>query len=245
MNEQFNFDVFLSHSAKDKAVVRAVAERLRKDGLRVWPCPPKPPGEGGFDEWEVKPEVPLARRMGEGSGVRAAKIEEGLGHSKLGTRNAEFGIAQPGMSANAFGSDSAQLACPAVASVRRRKAGTCGRGNLPFRDPLKQGRRFLRLDGAPINSSLPQFLYINWLPADREKEYSKLMEGCRPIGAGHEPRTVPPDSSPDRQNGIRVWIKTAREVELGVPQTRGSWPMRGAGRRREENRPILATNTFL
>jgi hypothetical protein len=32
---------FLSHSAKDKAVVRPLAERLRADGLKVW-----------FDEWE-------------------------------------------------------------------------------------------------------------------------------------------------------------------------------------------------
>jgi hypothetical protein len=31
----FTHDVFLSHSSKDKAVVRAVAERLRADGLRV------------------------------------------------------------------------------------------------------------------------------------------------------------------------------------------------------------------
>ena len=34
-------DVFLSHSAKDKAEVRPLAERLRKDGLKVWPVPPK------------------------------------------------------------------------------------------------------------------------------------------------------------------------------------------------------------
>ena len=36
MNEQFIFDVFLNHSSKDKNVVRAIAERLRADGLRVW-----------------------------------------------------------------------------------------------------------------------------------------------------------------------------------------------------------------
>ena len=36
MSESFSFDVFLSYSSKDKAVVRAVAERLRADGLRVW-----------------------------------------------------------------------------------------------------------------------------------------------------------------------------------------------------------------
>jgi hypothetical protein len=29
------FDVFLTHSVKDKAVVRALAERLRQDGLRA------------------------------------------------------------------------------------------------------------------------------------------------------------------------------------------------------------------
>ena len=37
---EFTHDVFLSHSSKDKAVVRPLAERLRQDGLKVW-----------FDEW--------------------------------------------------------------------------------------------------------------------------------------------------------------------------------------------------
>jgi hypothetical protein len=32
----FTHDVFLSHSAKDMAVVRPLAERLRQDGLKVW-----------------------------------------------------------------------------------------------------------------------------------------------------------------------------------------------------------------
>lgn len=41
MSDQFLFDVFLSHSSKDKAVVRPLAKRFRADGLRVW-----------FDEWE-------------------------------------------------------------------------------------------------------------------------------------------------------------------------------------------------
>ncbi len=55
-NETFTHDVFLSHSAKDKAVVRPLAERLRKDGLKLW-----------FDEWVLKPGDSIP-----------AKIEEGL-----------------------------------------------------------------------------------------------------------------------------------------------------------------------
>ena|ERR1039458_9498429 len=36
MEQDFQYDVFLSHSAKDKAVVRPLAARLRADGLN--PC---------------------------------------------------------------------------------------------------------------------------------------------------------------------------------------------------------------
>ncbi len=61
MADEFQYDVFLSHSAKDKAVVRGVAERLRGDGLRVW-----------FDEWEIRP----------GHGI-PAKIEAGLENSRV------------------------------------------------------------------------------------------------------------------------------------------------------------------
>ena len=119
-----DYDVFLSHSAKDKAVVRPLAERLRQDGLKVW-----------FDEWVLKPGDSIP-----------AKIEEGLEHSR---------VLVLCMSANAFGSDWAQL-----------EAGT-----FRFRDPLNKERRFipLRLDDAPIKGSLAQFLYIKWLVADRER----------------------------------------------------------------------------
>ena len=129
-SSDFKFDVFLSHSAKDKAVVRPLAERLRQDGLKVW-----------FDEWVLKPGDSIP-----------AKIEEGLEHSR---------VLVLCMSAHAFGSDWAQL-----------EAGTCGRGNLPFRDPLNQERRFipLRLGDASIKGYMAQSLYINRLPADCEHE---------------------------------------------------------------------------
>ena len=35
MPDPFPYDVFFSHRAKDKAVVRPLAERLRQDGLKV------------------------------------------------------------------------------------------------------------------------------------------------------------------------------------------------------------------
>jgi hypothetical protein len=61
MADDFSYDVFLSHSSKDKAVVRDIAERLRADGLRVW-----------FDDWELRPGDSIP-----------AKIEEGLEHSRV------------------------------------------------------------------------------------------------------------------------------------------------------------------
>ena len=61
MSESFRYDVFLSHSSKDKIVVRTIAKRLRDDGLKVW-----------FDEWILKP----------GDHIQAT-IEDGLEHSRV------------------------------------------------------------------------------------------------------------------------------------------------------------------
>ena len=107
----FLFDVFLSYSAKDKAVVRDVAERLRKDGVRVW-----------FDEWMLKPRDHIP-----------SKIEEGLARSR---------VLVLFMSANAFGSDWAQLPS----------------GTFRFRDLLNKERCFLplRFADAPIKDSMAQ-----------------------------------------------------------------------------------------
>lgn len=108
MPDEFSFDVFLSHSSKDKAVVRPLAERLRNDGVKVW-----------FDEWVLKPGDSIS-----------AKIKEGLERPR---------VLVLCMSANAFGSDWAQLES----------------GTFRFRDPLNKERRFLplRLDDAPIKGS--------------------------------------------------------------------------------------------
>lgn len=137
MPDDFQYDVFLSHSAKDKPIVREIAERLKKDGLRVW-----------FDEWVLKPGDSIP-----------AKIEEGLERSR---------VLVLCMSANAFGSDWAQLES----------------GTFRFRDPLNKERRFLplRLDDAPIKHALVQFLYINWFADDRELEYPRLLDACRQAG---------------------------------------------------------------
>jgi small GTP-binding protein len=131
----FKFDLFLSHSAKDKAVVRAIAERLQQDGLTVW-----------FDEWALKPGDSIT-----------AKVEDGLERSR---------VLVLCMSANAFGSEWTKL-----------EAGT-----FRFRDPLNEQRRFipLRLDDSPTKGPLSQFPYIDWRSGEREEEYAKLLEGCRP-----------------------------------------------------------------
>ena len=140
MADGFTYDVFLSHSSRDKAVVRDVAERLRADGLRVW-----------FDDWELKPGDSIP-----------AKIEEGLEGSR---------VLVLCMSANAFGSDWATL-----------EAGT-----FRFLDPLNKDRRFipLRLDETPVKGSLAQFVYINWNKDDKDLEYLKLVEACRPPPPAH------------------------------------------------------------
>jgi hypothetical protein len=135
MADDFKYDVFLSHSSKDKGTVLAVAERLRADGLRVW-----------LDDWEIRAGDSIP-----------SKIEEGLEHSR---------VLVLCMSAQAFGSDWAQLESY----------------TFRFRDPLNKERRFipLRLDNAEPRGSLAQFLYINWFPDEREQEYAKLLEACRP-----------------------------------------------------------------
>ena len=55
------FDVFLCYSSHDKTVVRALAERMKQDGLRVW-----------FDEWEIRFGDSIPSRIE--IGLESAKI---------------------------------------------------------------------------------------------------------------------------------------------------------------------------
>lgn len=55
------YDIFLSHSSRDKVIVRGIADRLKADGLRVW-----------FDEWEITPGANIP-----------TKIDEGVRHSRV------------------------------------------------------------------------------------------------------------------------------------------------------------------
>jgi hypothetical protein len=61
MSKTFAYDVFLSYSSRDKKTVHALAERLKKDGLRVW-----------LDAWMIQPgdSIPL-------------KIQHGLEQSRV------------------------------------------------------------------------------------------------------------------------------------------------------------------
>jgi hypothetical protein len=55
MSQSFDYDVFLSHSKKDKAVIRRLADKLIQDGVRVW-----------LDELAIQPgeSIPLAIENG-------------------------------------------------------------------------------------------------------------------------------------------------------------------------------------
>ena len=63
MPDEFPYDVFLSHSAMDKAVVRPLAERLRAGGVKVW-----------FDEWVLKACHDIERNQ-----PKTAKLKAGPG----------------------------------------------------------------------------------------------------------------------------------------------------------------------
>ena len=93
MSETFEYDVFLSHSAKDKAVVRPLAERLRADGVKVW-----------FDEWvlpkDEKRRMKAESKLHPSSFILHPLVEEGLERSR---------VLVLCMSAHAFGSGWAQL----------------------------------------------------------------------------------------------------------------------------------------
>jgi hypothetical protein len=78
MPDEFQYDIFLSQSSKDKAVVHELAARLKADGIRIW-----------LDLEQIKPGDSIP-----------AKIEEGLERSR---------VLVLCMSANAFGSEWAQL----------------------------------------------------------------------------------------------------------------------------------------
>ena len=172
MASDFGFDVFLSHSSKDKLVVRSIAERLRRDGLRVW-----------FDEWEI--------RLGDSI---PAVIEDGLERSR---------VLILCMSANAFGSDWAQL------------EGYTFR----FRDPLNKARRFIpvRLDDAPIKGVLAQFLHVRWFGEDHDNEYARLLESCRPPA---KPVEIEEKISRkgDREQATRLALKKTIRGEAITPK---------------------------
>jgi hypothetical protein len=55
MSNEFEYDIFLSYSSRDKKIVHALAERLKQDGLSVW-----------LDAWAIQPgdSIPLKIQHG-------------------------------------------------------------------------------------------------------------------------------------------------------------------------------------
>ena len=163
--ETFDFDVFLSHSSKDKPVVRELAERLRRDRLKVW-----------FDEWETQPGESMYARIRDGLEHmwRAskptsrgesiyAKVRDGLERSR---------ILLLFMSRNGFGSDWATLEHQIIL----------------FTNPLNWKRRLipLRLDAADIPAMLRPFKYLDWRTPGGDA-YQSLLVACRVVAPASEP----------------------------------------------------------
>jgi hypothetical protein len=151
MPSEFRYDVFISHSAKDKAAVRPLAERLRADGLKVW-----------FDKWGLPSPAgageggrrPRGRRGAEADGIPGEIAPHPLpGHGETREGLERSRVLVLCLSAQAFGSDWAQLHTDSRPSTLNPQP-TCA--------PLNRERRFipLRLDDAPIKVALAQFLYL-------------------------------------------------------------------------------------
>ena len=152
MPDEFPCDVFLSHSAKDKAVVRPLAERLRAYGVKVW-----------FDEWVLKPGDSIERNQS-----KTAKIEEGLERSRVRVLC---------MSAHAFGSDWAQLESGTLRTGQRpfRDPLNKERRFLPLRlddAPIKGSDCFRKDDDMRWQFSIPPTL-----ATQRDTLLPKLLSG--------------------------------------------------------------------
>ena len=160
MAETFPYDVFLSHSSKDKAIVAPSRNGCGRTGCGCGSM-------NGRSSLERKPSRRRSRR------------------------------------------DWNNLACSCCACRRTRSApnGHNWRsGTFRFRDPLNRERRFipLRLDDAPIKGSLAKFLHIKWPADDREREYPKLLEACRPPAA-HGRRSYRRPTARDSRRRSSPW----------------------------------------
>jgi len=123
MPDEFPDDVFLSHSAKDKAVVRPLAERLRADGVKVW-----------FDEWVLQPCDSIEKNRS-----NTAKIEERLERSR---------VLVLCMSAQAFGSDWAQLESGTFNRRGNLSLSRPAEQGAPLASPAPRRRPHQRFPGA-------------------------------------------------------------------------------------------------
>jgi hypothetical protein len=81
VSDDFQFDVFLSHSAKDKAVVRDVAARLQRDGVRVW-----------LDEEQIKPGDSIPAKIAPPPLTSCGGTGAGLERSPFGFQPSAFSL---------------------------------------------------------------------------------------------------------------------------------------------------------
>lgn len=76
-DSKWKWDVFLSHSSRDKSLVRPLAERLEKEGYRIW-----------YDEWSLVPGTPWQEALEDGL-ARSAHCAVFVGPNAFGPWHSE------------------------------------------------------------------------------------------------------------------------------------------------------------
>jgi TIR domain len=151
MNELFKYDVFMSYSAHDQGEARALAERLRRDGLRVWP--------GVFDGFSAEGAADQdgARPSDEARQAARSQSEAGLEQARtlvqLLSRHAT----------------AAEWVTFEQHAVRFRDPLNQLRRLVP-----------VRLDDAEMRDALKPFAYVDWRLRS-EEQYARLLAACLPL----------------------------------------------------------------
>jgi len=158
MSDNFEFDVFISHGARDEGIARELAQRLSDDGLCVW-----------LDDWKIRPEGlgKLMARLGRfGAWLEESEIQP---DDLIDTR-VKRGLNQ-----------SRTLVLIMSDNISAAEWAVLESCTAEFRNPSNALRRFipLRIDNCEIKETLRQFAFVDFRQTS-DAEYSRLLALCKP-----------------------------------------------------------------